>query len=245
MARDAVLSRLIVTLPIRPRERPDAAHSDVWLTDLSDLTLGEVAMLGGRAQQVRGRRLRQRFLLRLLLGSYLNRPGRDVRIERRPQGKPVLAPESGETPLHFSVSHSGDWLAVAVASDYELGVDIERERTVRRSEALARRFFSPAEVDVLAALPEPARSRRFLRLWCRREALVKAMGTSLARSLSQIALDPETGAVLQLPRDWPRPANWQLNDLALPNGLIGAVASCQGPCQPRLLELDCRAGAAG
>ena len=234
-----------MTLPIRPRERPPAGQCDVWLTDLSDLTLGEVAMLGGRAQQVRGRRLRQRFLLRLLLGSYLNRPGRDVRIERGPQGKPAIAPESGEAPLHFSVSHSGDWLAVTVASDHELGVDIERERTLRRPEALARRFFSAAEADALARLNEPGRSHRLLWLWSRREALVKAMGSSLARSLSQIALDPEKGEVLRLPQDWPRPASWQLNDLALPNGLIGAVASCQGPCQPRLLELDCRVGAAG
>ena len=240
-----MLSRQVMTLPIRPRERPSAGQCEVWLTNLSDMALGEVAMLGGRAQQLRGRRLRQRFLLRLLLGSYLNRPGRDVLIERGPQGKPAIALESGEAPLHFSVSHSGDWLAVAVGSDQELGVDIERERKLRRSKALARRFFSAGEAHALAALPEPVRSQRLLWLWCRREALVKAMGTSLARSLAQIALDPDTGEVLQLPQDWPSPMSWHLNDLTLPDGLIGAVASCRGSCQPRLLELDCRAGAAG
>ncbi len=234
------MNRQILRLPVRPRPLPATGVMELWLTNLSFLALAEVGAAGGRVEQVRSRKLRQRFVLRLLLGSYLGCPGKDVRIQRGAHGKPELVPGSARPSLQFSLSHSGDWLAVAVTRDQALGVDIERQRELPRALALARRFLSGAEAERIESLPEPDRAQLFFRLWSRREALIKAMGSSLAESLSEIELDPDRLIPTRLPSGWPQPAHWQFADPALPVGLVGALVTFPQPCRLVTLELDCR-----
>lgn len=86
------------------------------------------------------------------------------------QGKPYI---NGFVP--FSVSHSNDTWAV-LFSRRECGLDIQYPR---RADAfgIAHRFFAPEDASYIADHEEA-----FFRLWTRREALVKAAGTSAAES---------------------------------------------------------------
>ncbi|MFP4276781.1 MAG: 4'-phosphopantetheinyl transferase family protein [Wenzhouxiangella sp.] len=235
----------MATLPLARRALPDQGRVDVWVSDLGQLPLagpgGNMLPSHRRSQ----RKLRQRFVLRLLLGSYLGCPGKAVQFERGPSGKPALAASLAGSGLRFNLSHSGDWLAVAVGRDMDLGVDIEYLRELPRADALAQRFLSPAEAQAVASLDQPARSQRFFDFWTRREALVKAMGASMVASLGQIRLDPASGRPLALPAGWPALADWTLDRPAWPAALIGALA-VPGPLAGcATICLDCRGPSPG
>ncbi|MGK3891119.1 4'-phosphopantetheinyl transferase family protein, partial [Enterococcus faecium] len=53
-----------------------------------------------------------RALLRTILSSYLRTPPEAIELANGPQGKPALA--ASQSPLHFNLTHSGAYAALAV-----------------------------------------------------------------------------------------------------------------------------------
>jgi 4'-phosphopantetheinyl transferase len=128
-----------------------------------------------------------RGTLREVLGRALGCAPREVEFRYAAHGKPHLA-DSG---LRFNISHSGG-LAVIAVGHVEVGVDVELPRP-RRSDAIARRFFAPGEVERLFTIAdEAARADAFFRLWTCKEAFLKVTGEGLSRSTRsyEIAFDP-------------------------------------------------------
>ncbi|AIC12405.1 4'-phosphopantetheinyl transferase superfamily protein [Xylella fastidiosa subsp. morus] len=114
--------------------------------------------------------------------------GRDVR------GRPRFA-----GPLSvwdISWSHSGDYLLLALGYGGCLGVDLERERFRPHLLDLAQRFFHPNETAVLGTLDEPARQALFFRLWCAKEAILKAHGAGIAFGLHRLHLAEDEGHLM-------------------------------------------------
>jgi len=212
-------------LPLKARPIPSTGTVELWLIALQQLPLESVPAGHDRADWLRGQRIRQRFMLRLLLGSYLGCPGRDLELTRGERGKPMLGKRHAESALSFNISHSGEWLAVAVGRGCPVGVDIEMERSMPRAAALARRYFPGSEAQALTGLDEPFRSRTFLQHWTAREALVKARGCGLAGTMDRIELDGSPPAIAGLPEGWPRADRWSLVMPPLPEGLVGHVAA--------------------
>jgi 4'-phosphopantetheinyl transferase len=64
-----------------------------------------------------------RWALRAALAGYLGVDPVAVALRAGRRGKPALA---GDSPLRFSLSHSGALALIAVASGREVGVDVER-----------------------------------------------------------------------------------------------------------------------
>ncbi len=221
-----------VELPLKRRALPRHGHLELWLTDLAELPLDAGPTGLNRRERVLKRRIQQRFVLRLLLGSYLGIPGKDLKIIQADGGKPCLAGEQAISGLKFNMSHSGNWLAIVVARGLEVGVDLECQRTFRRPVDLARRFFTDSEADHLAQLAEPECSQAFLDQWTAREALVKAQGCGLAGALGHMALHSDPPRIKTLPEDWPE--DWQLIAPEWPGDLIGHVAAPTNQA-----ELDC------
>jgi 4'-phosphopantetheinyl transferase len=108
---------------------------------------------------------------------------------------PYLA--NNVTELDVNWSHSGDLLIAASGSGLRLGVDIEHLRPRPKALALAQRFFAVEETAWLAGLAaDPARlTRDFTRLWCAKEAVLKAHGHGLSFGLHRLrfAMDGDTG----------------------------------------------------
>jgi 4'-phosphopantetheinyl transferase len=120
----------------------------------------------------------------------------DLVFTRSRHGKPrLIAPT---TDLHFSLSHSGDRCILAVRFGQRLGVDLERMDDLPCTLEIARRYFTVTETQMLARLPSGARSNYFFAMWSRKEAIVKAMGATLVRSLSRIEIEPDELGHLQL-----------------------------------------------
>lgn len=105
--------------------------------------------------------------------------------------------------VHLNLSHSGAWLAAAVA-DVPVGIDIERVRP-RAVTDQAARVFCPREAEHLARDADPL--PLFYRLWTLKEAACKAAGLSIWDALHRACFDLEAGTCSLVP---PFPAGpWQ------------------------------------
>lgn len=124
-----------------------------------------------------------RALLRILLGQYLGCAPEAVTFIYGKREKPVLHARHAAAGVHFNVSHSGTKALLAFAHAREVGVDIEQIRENFDHQALARRFFSPAEQQALADLAPSKKCRGFFRCWTRKEAYIKAHGAGLSLPL--------------------------------------------------------------
>ncbi|QOC23207.1 4'-phosphopantetheinyl transferase superfamily protein [Wenzhouxiangella sp. AB-CW3] len=213
-----------VRMPLPRQSPPPPSTVDLWLVPLADLPLEPLPPESDPSAHVRALRFRQQFMLRLLLGSYLDCPGRDVEVVRSGRGKPALGARHAGSALHFNLSHSRQWLAVALAVGVDVGVDIEYERSMPRAQSVARRYFPAAEAEALAAWDEPFRSRSFLQYWTAREALVKARGCGLAGVMDQIQLAGSPPRVCAVPDQWPDAGRWSLIMPLVCGGLIAHVA---------------------
>jgi 4'-phosphopantetheinyl transferase len=154
-----------------------------------------------------------RAALRTVLARELRAPPETLRFALGAHGKPELP----GAELRFNLSHSGDRALIAVAGA-EVGVDVER--TARRSRAVERTLTAGER----AALTGPDRHVELLRIWCRKEALAKALGGGLGWA-------PEDF-------DTTRPDGHVLADLDPGEGYVGAVAVAGDALELELRVLD-------
>lgn len=214
----------------------DRADLSVWLArlDLDASAPSRAVALLAPDEEERAGRFRfaedrdafvvRRALLRLLLATVLDVPPERVRFGEAPAGKPVLA--SPDAPLGFSLSRSGDAVAVAVAAGIDVGVDVERLDGVQEQEleGLAAVALGGGEAAELAALPPGERLRAFLEWWTAKEALLKADGTGLSLAPPEIVVERRPD--LRVSRAHPSLGGpWRLERLDLPDDLVGALAS--------------------
>lgn len=175
----------------------------------------------------------RRAVLRQLLAASLETTPQAVQLEFGPHGKPVVSGQTSASGLRFSCSHSGDWALIALARGSELGVDLEQHRPMIEAEALAKSFFSPAEISELAGLPPTLKLAGFFNAWTRKEAFVKAIGLGLSYPLDRfsVSLAPDKPAVLLAVADEVDALKkWTLNSLdAFPNYSAAIVSECKQP----------------
>ncbi len=140
------------------------------------LSAGERARLARiRDPRARAARRAARLCLRLLLARYLREDPAALELETAPGGKPFLAGGG----LRFNLSHAGGLGLVAVSRDFEVGVDLERVRPVRRPERIAARMFGAGALEALAGVQGEARLHRFFEQWTLLEARQKCSGAGL------------------------------------------------------------------
>ena len=89
-------------------------------------------------------------VLRHLLARLLATAPEAVGFTVQPGGKPALAPGFSDS-LRFNISHSRSYAAVALARNFELGVDIEDVRPMDDMQELARDCLHPWEAECIEA----------------------------------------------------------------------------------------------
>ena len=162
--------------------------------------------------------------LRQVLGGLCGCPPAAVRFAVAERGKPRLVDRNGR--LRFNVAHSHDLMLCALTLDHEVGVDVERVRPDFDYADLARRFFAEGEVQALGRVPPALAQEAFFACWTRKEAVIKATGEGMARSLGSFAVtvDPARAALLSADASLGPPAEWSLLPVAVPSGYQGTVA---------------------
>jgi 4'-phosphopantetheinyl transferase len=184
-----------------------------------------------RAARFHFPRDRQRFvtsraLLRTILAGFLASDPATLTFSYSDKEKPSLAPAHAGSNIAFNISHSGGIALLAFTRGREIGVDVEPVRSNFDMEAIARRFFSPAEQKQLAALPPEKKADGFFRCWTRKEAYIKATGDGLSLPLTQfdVALDPgESNALLATRPDTSEAGRWLLREVPAGPGYIAAL----------------------
>ena len=165
---------------------PGVAH--IWFTHLEQMRdrIPEFRSLLDEEELERAARFRfevdrERFIighgmLRILLSHYMGIDPKEVRTVRGKYGKPYLPDRS----VHFNFSDTKDAVAIAFAKE-EIGVDLETiTRTVDHA-AVAEHYFTAREVEWMEGSTD--RKRRFLELWTRKEAVLKASGVGIMDDL--------------------------------------------------------------
>lgn len=83
--------------------------------------------------------------------------------------------------IHFSLSHCREAVG-CLLSDSECGLDLEARRPVR--ESLVRYTMNEVEASLIASAEEPETA--FLRLWTRKEAVLKLRGTGIQGDIKDV-----------------------------------------------------------
>ena len=104
-----------------------------------------------------------------LLGQLI---GHEVLVEHDSHGVPYLPQYPN---LYISISHCRTAVAAAFSDHGPVGIDIESRRHTNPS--LIKRVCTPAEVDTIQHSEDPEMA--FLRLWTRKEAVLKCQGTGI------------------------------------------------------------------
>ena len=200
----------------------------VWRLQL-DLLHGQVSELVSDLPQSerehcmhyvqKGDRLRYasaRLMLRHALSLHLHRSPQALSIALDPQGKPRLT----DVPaLHFNLSHSGVHVLLALSLRGPLGVDIERVQV----ETSLRDIHAFLTADERTYCAMRTSQQAFFRVWCGKEAVLKALGVGITRHLRDVSALPSTRKRYVLGIHMPAPPV-QLWQLPVPPGYVAALA---------------------
>ena len=175
---------------------------------------------------------RDRFIVshacvRDVLSGYLQVKPEQIKFITNSFGKPALAADSEGKDLEFNLSHSNRFALLAVSQGMRVGVDVEFIRMEFGGVEIARRFFSPSEVQALLSLPTELQSEAFFRCWTRKEAYIKGKGRGLSLPLDEFdvsVLPGEPAALLNTRPDPGDAARWSMFQVDPAPGYSGTVA---------------------
>ncbi|MFN3874753.1 MAG: 4'-phosphopantetheinyl transferase family protein [Flavobacteriales bacterium] len=147
-----------------------------------------------RAARFRFARDRERYILghgylRETLARLTGTDPAALRFERGEFGKPTLVGHE----LRFNFSDTKDAVLVGATLGQEIGVDVETmDREVSHLN-VAHHYFTPEEIGELA--DDAASKRRFLELWTRKEAVLKASGVGITDDLRALRVNADINTV--------------------------------------------------
>jgi 4'-phosphopantetheinyl transferase len=190
-------------------QAPKDGEAHVWYATLESLRprVQEFTDLLDPVEQERALKFRfdhdrERFilghgLLRSLLGRYLKRDGSLIRMARGPFGKPYLERKD----LRFNMSDTKDAVLVAFTHKLEIGADIETMTRRVDHVSVASHYFTAPELRSIQdaagdPVSKPQEKRRFLELWTRKEAVLKASGVGIMDDLKALRVDGERNTML-------------------------------------------------
>ena len=181
--------------------RVNVTENEVFIDDfLKVLSLSEIARASRYVRTGdRNRSVISRGALRVILGNYLDEPPQALCFAEGVNKKPRLDYNTG---LFFNVSHSGDWILIAVAAS-EIGVDVEYINPGFEYQDVLEDYFVDEEIEFIM---QASSTERFYMLWTRKEALSKGTAAGLDALLKYFpALDgipTIDGDALSIENDW-------------------------------------------
>lgn len=173
-----------------------------------------------RIQTVKDRFINSRGLLRQYLSHYLQQAPHNILLNSQEKGKLYIK----DSPLLFNLAHSNNMALYAFNYDYEIGIDIEQQRSLTDLLQIAERVFSTTELDYLTTVTQAKRLDAFFKLWTRKEAVIKTSGEGLAADLRSITTTQHTGSIVS-PLTYLQPFQCQLQDIEAPKGYAAALAA--------------------
>lgn len=186
--------------PASDTVRTAAPRLDVWRLRLdakaplgADLAVLDEAELRRAADMLFPQERRQfvmgRAFVRRVLAHHTGLEPGAIPISTGRNGKPALA--DAAEGIDFNLSHSRSGYLLGVIQGLELGVDLEERHHVIDRNELARAYFTRQEFGALQACRNGLRDDLFLRIWTRKEAVLKAVGAGLSEAPNRFEVDAD------------------------------------------------------
>jgi 4'-phosphopantetheinyl transferase len=173
--------RAVIELSTVPALAAAVPRAELWMSDDERQRHAAIS-----SDQRRGQFLAGHWLLRRLAAQIHGGEPEHWLFSASPDGAPRLHSKlrPAEAPLFASLSHSGEWLAAAIAP-FPIGIDLELPAKQRDLLALADAAFSPAERAQLRAMADRDRVSAFYLYWTIKESVGKREGRGLHTRLSR------------------------------------------------------------
>lgn len=164
------------------------------------------------------------YIRRKILSEYTSRSPEELSFKKNYSGKPYLDLPEYEH-IKFNYSHSGDFIIYAITKDSEIGVDIEFVKEIPDMNALVENYFSSEEINVFKSMNNRNDQINFFyKVWTRKEALVKSLGTGLNDEISQINLITDKSDFNKTQKFFYQEKHWILSGLSVPENYIASLA---------------------
>ncbi len=230
-----------------PRVDNKNLHNEthIWVADLDQWNLScfetvqalpetEAKKAGRfRFETHKNRFIKGRFMLRSLLGMYLDIDFYDQEFHANRYGKPAVHKVHDDKSIHFNISNSENIYVCAFSQNSDIGIDIEKIHDLPDMDRIMAASFSEEEIRKLNSLPEPNRRRTFFKYWARKEALLKAMGVGLSIPLDEVNIlyaDNDASRVFTKHNG----TEWTLDDIDILDGFASALARKSKQCDDAL-----------
>lgn len=126
------------------------------------------------------------LLKRRVLAGYLGeKKPQQLQFDHSRFGKPRLTKQA----LHFNISHSHGFVALAFSQAAPCGIDIEKHRALSHHRSLINASMTATEQLAISTHKTPAQA--FFQRWVAKEAFIKAQGIGLTQPLQDICYDSE------------------------------------------------------
>lgn len=172
--------------------------------------------------------IKSRAVLISILHSCLQKKGSPIgslQFGFNENGKPYLRDHAD---MHFNLSHSGNYLLVALAG-FPVGIDLEfKEKNDLLSET-ASVVFSEEEFLHLNSDNAGGFMEKFYNFWTRKEAYIKAIGCGFSCDPKKISIHDKSGLVNDCREENSeaspkKNADWHVHNLNILEGFAAALA---------------------
>lgn len=164
----------------------------VWLRLLSEDELNRYERFV--SAEARLQHLTARVLVRTVLSRYANVAPETWRFEVNAFGRPAVGGPATGRDLRFNLSHTNGLVALAIAENRDVGIDVEWINQAIDVACLAPSIMARTELKAFeTALPGHARRELFFAFWTLKEAYIKARGMGFSLPLDGISFDLSDG----------------------------------------------------
>jgi 4'-phosphopantetheinyl transferase len=170
-----------------------------------------------------------RGVLRMLIGELLHMLPERVAFTYSDSGKPSIV------GVHFNVAHSGELILIATHK-YRIGVDVERVDRMVDVVAMSGVCFTAGERALI--LESAATQEAFFRLWTRKEAWLKAVGSGLSVPLRLVDVADTTAPMIAPGAVIAGTPPSRIIDLPTEPGYVAACAVSGPECRMRLWRVE-------
>lgn len=148
---------------------------DIWYDRMDSEKKASVLKM--QSEHKRKLRIAADMLCRKGVSEFCGTAENEIAIGYTSAGKPYAK----GLPVNFSISHSGDY-AVCAVSDVEIGIDIEKKRTVHPR--AYEKFCTESEARYINGNEDG-----FFRIWTLKEAYFKCVGTGLGSDIKDVSFE--------------------------------------------------------
>lgn len=199
-------------------------HRTGWLAILDDEEQQRAATLA--STPAGDMFVTSRATQRLVGAHYLGTPPADIVTDRTcphcDAGARHGRPRFRDTSIDYSVSHTEQWVIMAVTNCGLIGADIEAVATAPDPDGLARACLTAEERTAYDVLPRLDRAPWLVSAWTRKEAAMKLTGLGLRAPPKQLDVSGSL-VTTAIPR-WPT-TPVHLYDIDAPAGHLAALAT--------------------